>query len=64
MPMRADFSVRLGDRNGDGVRVDIKTKKSYFGHATNSFRMRLCAAGFPTSQRNPRHCESGLVAPY
>ena len=24
--------------------------------------MRLCAAG-PTSQRNPRHCDSGLVAP-
>jgi hypothetical protein len=30
----------------------------------NRLRMRLRAAGFPTSQRNPRHCDSGLAAPY
>src|ERR1700716_779279 len=24
----------------------------------HSFRMRLCAAGFTSSQRNPRYCES------
>jgi hypothetical protein len=26
--------------------------------ATNSFRVRLCAAGFTSSQRNPRYRES------
>jgi hypothetical protein len=29
-------------------------------NATNSFRMRLCAALSSDSQRNPRHCEPGL----
>ncbi len=47
----------------NGVRVDIKTKKAYFGHATNFFRMRLCAVVLTDSQRNPRPCESGLVTP-
>jgi hypothetical protein len=39
--------------------VDIQSKKSYFGHATSSFRVRLCAAGLTYSQRNPRHREQG-----
>jgi hypothetical protein len=43
--------------------VDIQTNKPYLRHATNSFRMRLCTAGFNSSQRNPRYCE-GLVAPF
>jgi hypothetical protein len=43
---RPHFPVRFGDRDSDAVSVDIKTKKSYFGPATNSFRMQLCAAGF------------------
>ncbi len=51
---------RFGYRYRDGVRVDIQTNKSYLRHATNSFRMRLCAAGFTSSQRNPRHCESAV----
>src|SRR6266699_830037 len=45
---RTDFAVRLGYRHRDGVRVDIQTNKSHFRHATNSFRMRLCAAVYPT----------------
>ncbi len=45
---RTNFSVRLSDCYRDGVRVDIQTNKSYLRHATNSFRMRLCAAGLPT----------------
>jgi len=45
---RTNFPVRLCYRNRDGVRVDIQTHKSYLRHATNSFRMRLCAAVLPT----------------
>jgi len=47
---RTDFSVRFGYGNGDGVRVDIQTNKSYLRHATNSFRVRQVAASFLTSQ--------------
>jgi len=43
---RTNFAVRFGYRCRDGVRVDIKTYKSYLRYATNSFRMRLCAAVF------------------
>src|SRR5215467_4097162 len=60
---RANFTALFGNRNCDGVRVDIQTNKSYLRHATNSFRMRLCAAVDSDSQRNPRYCESGLVTP-
>jgi hypothetical protein len=43
-----NFSVRLGDCHRDGVRVDIQTNQSYLRHATNFFRMQLCAAVSPT----------------
>ncbi len=58
-----DFAARLRHRYRDRAGVDIQTNKTYLRHATNSFRMRLCAAGFNSSQRNPRYCE-GLVAPF
>ena len=46
----------LGYRHREGVRVDIPPNR----HATNSFRMGLCAAVFRLT-RNLRHGESGLV---
>jgi len=60
---RTDFSVRLGNRSRDGVRVDIQTKKSYLRHATNSFRMRLCAAGFSLCSVTRATANRWLVAP-
>src|SRR5579862_287495 len=56
---RTDLSVCFGHRYRNGVRVDIQTNKSYLRHATNSFRMRLCAAGSSESQRNPRTANRG-----
>ncbi len=44
--------------------MDIESKKASLRHATNFFRVRLCAAVATGSQRNPRYCEPGLAAPY
>jgi hypothetical protein len=60
---RTNFSVRLGYRSCDGVRVDIQTKKAYFRHATNSVRMRLCAAGFSIRRLTRATANWWLVAP-
>ena len=53
------LSVRFRHDHSNAACVDIKTQKSYFGHTTNSFRMRLYAAGLAYSQRYPRHCGVG-----
>jgi hypothetical protein len=57
--IQAYLFAGIGDSNRNGLRVDIQPKKSYFGHATSSIRVRLCAAGFAYSQRNPRIREQG-----
>jgi hypothetical protein len=51
----------FGYRNGDRVGVDIQPTKRTLDMSDLSFRMRLCAAGFTSSQRNPRYCETAVA---
>ena len=55
--------IRLGNCNRNAVRVDIQSNTSYFRHATNSFRMRLCAAGFSIRSVTRATANWWLVAP-
>jgi hypothetical protein len=55
---RADFSVRLHDRNRNRLCVYIQTDKAYLTHAT--FVCGSAPPGSPSSQRNPPYCDSGV----
>jgi hypothetical protein len=56
---RTNSAIRLGHCYRNRTGVDIQTNKPYLRHATNSFRMRLCAAGVNSSRRNPRYGQQG-----
>ena len=52
-PQRPHRTIGFRDRDGDGVRMDIETDKSYVTH-DRLLRMWLCVVQASDSQRNPR----------
>jgi hypothetical protein len=53
-----DLTVRFGDSNGYGVRMDIQTEKAYFRHGDQLLSCAALRRWITSSQRNPRYRES------